>query len=209
MLPQKSGDPLNSLIEFIKRAIAAEVDLFQIRERDLSARDLLYVSDAAAKLATGTNTRILVNDRADIAACAGVGVHLRTASLRPEVVRQTLGSGLLVGASTHSIEEATAAELGGVDFVVLGPIFETESKRVYGPPIGSGALKRVASRLRIPVLALGGIREDNIGEALDAGAAGIAGISIFARSEGLERLVRTIKNISGSGSAANVDQAPR
>ena len=77
------------------------------------------------------------------------------------------------------------------------PIFQTESKNLYGPPLGPEAFGSVASRLRIPVLALGGIQEDNFREALDAGAAGIAGISIFARSENLERLVRTIK--SGSG----------
>jgi thiamine-phosphate pyrophosphorylase len=199
MLPQQSGNHLNALIEFIKRAIDAGVDLLQIRERDLPARDLLSLADTAAKTALGSNTRVLVNDRADVAACAGVGVHLRTTSLSPEALREGFGSQLLAGASTHSLEEAEAAERGGVSFVVFGPVFETASKLRYGRPVGTEALGMVASRLKIPVLALGGISEDNFGAALDAGAAGIAGISIFARSQNLEQLMQKIKGGSGPG----------
>ena len=199
MLPQQSGNHLNALIEFIKRAIDAGVDLLQIRERDLPARDLLLLTDTAAKTALGSNTRVLVNDRADVAACAGVGVHLRTTSMSPEVIREGFGPTLLAGASTHSLDEAEAAERGGVSFVVFGPVFETESKLQYGRPVGPEALAMVTSRLKIPVLALGGIREDNLGAVLDAGASGIAGISIFARSQNLERLVQTIKGGSAHG----------
>jgi thiamine-phosphate pyrophosphorylase len=196
MLPQPSGNQLNALIDFIKRAITAGVDLLQIRERDLPARDLLSLADTAARIALGSRTRVLVNDRADIAACAGVGVHLRTTSLSPEAVGKSFGPTLLAGASTHSVEEAEAAEQGGAAFVVFGPVFQTASKLSYGRPLGLEALGAVASRLRIPVLALGGIQEDNLRQALDRGAAGIAGISIFARSQNLDRLVQTIKSSS-------------
>ena len=200
--PLTSSDQLSALTELISRAVDAEVDLLQIRERDLSARDVLSLVDFAAGIAKGSNTRILVNDRADIAACAGVGVHLTTRSLNPRDIREAFGreafgSELLMGASTHSLEEAENAALGGVDFVVFGPIFETESKREFGPPLGLEALARVTSRLRIPVLALGGINGQNFRKVLEARAAGIAGISIFSEAGNLKRLVKEIKDSAG------------
>ena len=193
----KSRDQLSALIESISRAVDAEVDLLQIREGDLSARDVLALADVAAEIASGSSTRILVNDRADVAACAGVGVHLTTRSLNPCDIRAACGSELLMGASTHSLEEAESAALGGVDFVVFGPIFETESKLKYGPPVGLDALGKVSCRLRIPVLALGGINVRNFRKALEAGAAGVAGISIFSEAGDLKRLVMEIKNSAG------------
>ena len=197
MLPLRNSAPLSALTEIISRAVDAEVDLLQIRERDLSACDVLALADLAAGIASGSNTRILVNDRADVAACACVGVHLTTRSLNPRVVREAFGSELLIGASTHSMEEVQDAALGGIDFVVFGPIFETESKLQYGPPIGLEALGRVQSRVQIPVLALGGINEQNFRQALEAGAAGIAGISIFSEAGDLKRLVKAIRNNPG------------
>ena len=197
MLPPGNSAQLSDLTELISRAVDAEVDLLQIRERDLSVRHVLELADLAAGIAGGSNTRILVNDRADVAACAGVGVHLTTRSLNPRVVREAFGSELLIGASTQSPEEVQNAALGGVDFVVFGPVFETESKIKYGPPVGLEALGRVTSRVRIPVLALGGINEQNFGQALDAGAAGIAGISIFTEAVDLKHLVTAIRNSSG------------
>ena len=202
MLPPKSRDQTSAQTELISRAVDAEVDLLQIRERDLSAREVLALADVAAKIANGSNTRILVNDRADVALCAGVGVHLTTRSLNPLNIleafgREAFGSELLIGASTHSLEEAENAELGGVDFVVFGPIFETESKLKYGTPVGPDALGRVTSRLKIPVLALGGINMQNFRKALEAGAAGIAGISIFSEASDLNRLMKEIRMSAG------------
>ena len=144
ILPLRNNDQLSALTELISRAVDAEVDLLQIRERDLYACEVLALADFAAGIARGSNTRILVNDRADVAASAGVGVHLTTRSLNPRVVREAFGSELLIGASTHSLEEAQNAALGGADFVVFGPIFETAGKLEYGPPVGLEALRVVA-----------------------------------------------------------------
>jgi thiamine-phosphate pyrophosphorylase len=197
MLPLRNSAQTSALTELISRAVDAEVDLLQIREPELSVRDVLALADFAAGIARGSNTRILVNDRADIASSAGAGVHLTTRSLNARVVREAFGSDFLIGASTHSLEEAQNAARGGVDFVVFGPIFETESKLEYGPPVGLEALGRVTSVFQIPVLALGGINEQNFRQALEAGAAGIAGISIFSEARDLQRLVKTIKSSTG------------
>ena len=181
------------MIEFLKRALDAGVDMIQLRERDLSARALLELADRVAPMARDERAMLLVNDRADVAACAGAGVHLTTRSLTPDVVRRAFGQALLLGASTHNLAEAEAAEAAGANFIVFGPVFETASKKIYGPPVGLKALASVTRRVRIPVLALGGIQPNNFRRALDAGAAGIAAISMFVEAEDLPTLVNEIK----------------
>lgn len=167
--------------------------MVQIRERGLPARDVFIITEAIAESARRKSARLLVNDRADIAASAGAGVHLTTRSLTVEVVRGSFGPDMLVAVSTHTFEEARAAQQGGADFVVFGPVFETVSKKDYGEPVGLEALHQVATRLTIPVVALGGITLSNFREALDAGAAGVAGISMFTEAQDLSSLVAAIK----------------
>src|SRR5438094_10542677 len=126
-----------SILTQVLSAVAAGIDLIQIREKNLSARVLFELCEQAVGLTAGTSTRLLVNDRADIAAGAGAhGVHLTTRSLEPKIVRRTFGNGFLIGASTHSLAEATNARGGGADFIVFGPVFPTASKAGYGSPLG-------------------------------------------------------------------------
>lgn len=167
--------------------------MIQLRERDLSAGALLELADTVAPLARQHHAALLINDRMDIAACAGVGVHLTTRSLTPDVVRRAFGQGILIGASTHNLSEAEVAEAAGANFIVCGPVFETASKKIYGPPVGLKVLEIVTRRVRIPVLALGGINRQNFRTALDAGAAGIAAISLFAAAEDLPAVINEIK----------------
>lgn len=174
------------------------MDMVQVRERDLPARDVFIVTEAISRAALEEKACALVNDRADVAACAGAGVHLTTRSLSVEVVRAAFSSDLVVGVSTHTFDEAKAAQEGGADFVVFGPVFETKSKRDYGEPVGLEALRRVARGLGIPVLALGGINASNFRGALDCGAAGVAGISMFTETPDLPTLVATIKEYGKS-----------
>ena len=167
--------------------------MIQIRERDLTARELFSLAEHVAAALSDANAKLLINDRADIAACVGCGVHLTTRSLTASVVREAFGSEMLVGASTHNIDEAREAESGRADFIVFGPVFETESKKAYGPPVGLESLRAVADKSRIPVLALGGVSAANFQDALHAGAAGVAAISLFTEAEDLEATVRRIK----------------
>jgi len=114
-----------------------------------------------------------------------------------DVVRKTFGPYLLIGVSTHTLEEASTAERGGADFIVFGPVFETAAKRVYGEPVGLEALRAVTACVSVPVLALGGISLSNYRRALDSGAAGVAGISIFTGARDLVSLVNALKGRNG------------
>ena len=183
-----------SLATFLRSAAAAGVDMIQIRERDLPGGELFKLTKTVFESAEPYGAEVFVNDRADIAAAVpGVGVHLTTRSIPAAAVRAAFGERLKIGVSTHSLQEAMTAESSGADFVVFGPLFETESKKQYGPAVGIAALREVVSRVRIPVLALGGINMSNFNEALGAGAAGIAGISIFADAGDIAAVVRRIK----------------
>ncbi|MGD0922638.1 MAG: thiamine phosphate synthase [Terriglobia bacterium] len=182
------------LLPLIQEAIRAGLDLVQIREKDLATRELLELVKGAVDAARGTSTRIVVNDRLDVALAAGAaGVHLGTQSLPARVVRQQVPKDFLVGVSCHTLEEALSAQSAGADYVVFGPIFETPSKLPYGPPLGLGKLREVTMRVKTPVLALGGITVERVRSCLEAGAAGIAGISIFQNCESLERRAQELR----------------
>src|SRR5438552_8416026 len=151
------------LIGQFSAAITAGIQLIQIREKRLTARVLFELTSRAVSITQGTATRVLVNDRADVAAGAGAdGVHLTTRSLEANVIRQTFGEDFVIGASTHSLVEATAARDCGADFAVFGPVFETATKANYGSPLGIAALAEVCQALKpFPLLALGGVSTEN------------------------------------------------
>lgn len=177
--------------------MSAGIDLVQIREKKLSAGVLYELSESAARLTRGSSTKLLINDRSDIAAAAGAdGVHLTAHSLPAEVVRRTLGDDFLIGVSTHAVQEGGVARNSGADFVVFGPVFETTSKSEYGPPQGLSNLEKVCLELApFPVLALGGLTIENVTDCLDAGAQGVAGIGMFGDPD---RLVEVVNNIRES-----------
>jgi thiamine-phosphate pyrophosphorylase len=166
--------------------LAAGIELMQIRERDLSARQLADLTRKVLRLPNPHGAKILVNDRADVAiACGAHGVHLRDGSVLPDVFAR---SGFLVSVACHSIADAQktrGADFGvdfGVDFILLAPIFSPlskVSKPDSRPALGVTAITELAAATRAPVLALGGITAGNARLCMEAGAAGVAGISYF------------------------------
>ncbi len=194
-----SADPTAGVHARIRAAVSAGVDWVQIREKDQPARELLSLVRAALTIAAGqpdaNRARVIVNDRLDVAIAAGAdGVHLGGESIpAAEVVRWCRGghapAGFLIGVSCHSIEQARAAEGAGADYVFFGPVFDTPAKRVFGAPQGIAKLGEACRAVRIPVIAIGGVNEENGEECLRAGAAGIAAIRLFqeARDPGVLR----------------------
>lgn len=165
------------------------MDFVQIREKHLCDRELFLLTRAAVEAAAGTCCRIVVNGRADIALAARAhGVHLPAAGLRVSDVKQWLPGGFLVGVSTHSAGEASRAGAAGADYVLLGPVFRTESKVRYGPPLGQACLRRACRVTDVPVFALGGIRPEFVPLVLKEGAAGVAGISLFQDDSQFQKL---------------------
>jgi thiamine-phosphate pyrophosphorylase len=178
----------------VRAAARAGVPLVQLREKNLSARVLYELAARAAEVTRGTGTRLLVNDRADIARAAGAdGVHLTARSLGASVVRRAFGEDFLIGVSAHSLEEARAARDGGANFALFGPAFDTPSKRAYGPPLGLERLAEAARALApFPVLAVGGVTRANFARTLASGARGVAAIRLFADAESLPEVVREL-----------------
>lgn len=182
----------DDLLSRIERAATAGVDWIQIREKDLPANELLEVTRSAIAIAqtkAGARLRVpprvLVNDRLDVALAAGAaGVHLGGGSIPvgkvvPWVRAGNAPADFLVGASCHDIHDAIEAERAGADYIFFGPVHETPSKMGFGAPQGHDKLAEVCRRIRIPVLAIGGIDEENAAACARAGAAGIAAIRLF------------------------------
>ena len=185
----------SQLLTLINTAVAAQVPLIQIREKALTTRVLYELTRRAVETAHGSSTRVLVNDRFDVALGAGAdGVQLTTHSISARVVRRATSSRFGISVSTHSVHEAQAARSGDADLVVFGPVFETESKRGFGPPQGLSKLADIAAAVDgVPVIAIGGIAIENVRDCLRHGAAGIAAIRLLNDSNSLPATVAAIR----------------
>jgi len=192
----------------IATAAAAGVDWLQIREKDLSARACGLLTRKALQLAARSPaghsrpTRVLVNDRLDVALSEHAGgVHLGETSLPlPEAKRlvqaRAQRQDFLIGISCHSLEAARSAGSGGADYLFFGPIFPTPSKAEFGAPHGLERLGEVCRAVSIPVLAIGGITLANASACLAAGASGIAAIRLFQEARDMTSLVQSLRKLT-------------
>jgi thiamine-phosphate pyrophosphorylase len=181
---RRAVPPGRTLLEAIQNAAGAGVDWIQLREKDLETRPLSGLVRDAINAARGTNAKILINDRLDVALAEGAaGIHLGEMSLPVEVLaewRRSAGRAeFQIGVSCHSTDAAIAAERGGADYIFFGPVFGTPSKAGFGPPQGIERLRKACASVKIPVLAIGGVNLENAASCVAAGAAGIAAIRLF------------------------------
>ncbi len=162
----------------VEEALKAGVRAVQLREKDLPTSVLLDMAYRMKELTAKYSAKLFVNDRADVAMCVNAdGVHLGQASIPVYAARKVVGYNMMIGVSTHNLDEASIAEKEGADFITLGPVYHTPSKLKYGEPVGTEELKKVSKKISIPVFAIGGIKFDNARDVINAGADGIAVIS--------------------------------
>ncbi len=181
------------LPDAVRQALQGGVRAIQLREKDLSVRDLLELAWELRTITREFRAKLFINDRVDVAAAVEAdGVHLGQKSMPPEPVRRIVGDKMLIGVSTHSVAEAKAAEAGGADFLTFGPVFFTQSKTEFGAPVGLDALKNVINEVSLPVYALGGVKSGNVQQVLGFGAYGISLISDIFAAEDIKQAAESV-----------------
>jgi thiamine-phosphate pyrophosphorylase len=195
------------ILQSVQVALAAGIDWVQVREKDLPGRQLLALARRMVRLtqqqATETErpARIIINDRLDVALAAGAhGVHLgRESAPAREVVRWCRSGNapdkFVIGVSCHSVEEAREAANAKADYIFFGPVFETPSKQAFGAPQGIEMLAEVCRGVRMPVIAIGGVNQENATDCIRAGAAGIAAIRIFQESRDAKAISERVASV--------------
>ena len=190
------ADAVDRLVELVEAAVGAGIDLVQIRERDLDARALASLVKRCVAAAGATRSKILVNDRADVAAATGAGgVHLRGDSIGVSAARTLLGESAVIGRSVHSSREASLASEAGADYLIFGTLFQTPSKDTGHPLATLDQLREAChAAAGVPVLAIGGITLERVPDLVRCGAAGIAGVGMFLPPAGMsaERHLHTV-----------------
>jgi thiamine-phosphate pyrophosphorylase len=178
LVTDRTRVPDGDLIGVVTACLDAGLPAVQVREKDLGAGDLAALCRRLAPIARARGATLAVNDRLDVALAAGADAVQRTSSsLTVADMRAVGGDRLRIGASVHSVDEAIEAERAGADWVVFGPVYDTPSKRRYGAPKGLRSLQETAAAVTVPVIAIGGIGPERVGEVIGAGARGIAVIS--------------------------------
>jgi len=182
------------LLEFARQLTSGGATLIQYRNKQGRARQIL--SDARnLRLASVDNVRWIMNDRADLCIAAGFdGVHIGQDDLSPESTRRVVKEGKWVGVSSHSVEQAIAADATTADYIAIGPIFVTKSKEQPDPLVGLEGLKKVRAATRKPLVAIGGITLANCRSVVDAGADSVAVISALSTSpaKSVEDFIRVL-----------------
>ena len=168
-----------TLLDVAREAVAGRVDIIQIRERDLETAELAELVEAIVAVARGSATRVVVNDRLDVAlACGADGVHLRADSIPPAQARSITPHGFVIGRSVHGLQEAVE-HAAAVDYLIAGTVFPTSSKPSADRLLGASGLREIVQAVAVPVLAIGGVTLDRVSEIASVGAAGFAGIGLF------------------------------
>ena len=186
-----------SLTNILRDLLKGGAQLVQLRAKELTSSEFFSAAKEACRIAHEAGAIFIVNDRADIAlACRADGVHLGQEDLPPAAARKILGKDKLIGVSTHNLAQAKEAERDGADYIGFGPIFGTTSKDTGYSPRGLEMLREVRKAVKIPIVAIGGITEKNVGKVWKAGADSAAIISDLMGAEDTTAKVRKILALS-------------
>ncbi len=197
---QTRGRPLEAVLDAALQGGARAV---QLREKDLSDRELYELARRLLPLVQSRDAALLVNDRIDLALALPLdGVHLARTSLPPTEARRLLGPRRLIGVSCHTPQEANEAKGGDADFIVFGPLFSTPSKSAYGPPVGLDQLREIRRQFPRAILGIGGITAANAAEVISSGAEGVAAMSAVMAAddpaEAAHRLLAVTRSALGA-----------
>jgi thiamine-phosphate pyrophosphorylase len=194
---QTNGRPL---IDVVESALHGGLRAVQLRERDLTTRELLALAEALRTRTDRYGAALLINDRIDVAlACGADGVHLPADSFAINEARALLGAQRVIGVSTHAPHEVAAAAAAGADFVVFGPIYDTPSKRPYGKPLGVDALAAARAAAALPLFAIGGIDAARAREVVGHGADGVAVIRAVLAADDARHAARELVDAAEAG----------
>ena len=196
LVTDRSQTEERDLLWVLEQALDGGVQAVQLREKDLDGKQLFLLAEKVRALCARYQAVLLINDRIDVARAVDAdGVQLGNASLPIETARELLGADRMIGASTHSLEEARRAERSGADFVLFGPVYFTPTKAAYGAPQGLAALKKIVENITLPVYAIGGIKSDNVGAVMGTGVRGVALISAVMAAPDPKLAAGTIKKL--------------
>jgi thiamine-phosphate pyrophosphorylase len=181
------------LLWVLEQALDGGIKAIQLREKDLTGRELFLLAERSHKLCQEYHAALFINDRVDVAlAVDAAGVQLGKASVPVATARALLGPQKMIGASTHSLQEAKQAEEHGADFVLFGPVYFTASKAPYGAPQGLTALKAIVDNISLPVYAIGGINPQNLESTRKIGVQGVALISAIVSARNPKAVTETM-----------------
>lgn len=181
------------ILRLIEQAVDSGVTLVQLRAKELPTRDFLELALKIAKFLKLKNIPLFINDRIDIAlACGAQGVHIGQEDLPLSYARKILGKKMRIGISVNTVKEAEEAEKGGADYLGVGPVYYTPSKRDLKAILGPSGLKVIREKVKIPILAIGGINAENARETMDCGVDGIAVISALMGAKDISQATRTL-----------------
>jgi thiamine-phosphate pyrophosphorylase len=182
--------------EIAQRAIDGGADVIQLRDKVCGCRELIRIGRTLREITKKSGTLFIINDRLDVAlACGADGVHLGQDDICAVVARQLAPPGFIIGISVGTVEEAVRAEQDGADYIALSPVFPTASKNNAGPGHGLDVLQKIRQKVSLPVIAIGGINQDNVREVIVAGADGVAVISGVVGSPDITCAARELKNL--------------
>jgi len=186
-----------SLIETVEAAIRGGATVIQYREKEATTRRMIEEAKLLRALCKAKGIPFIVNDRVDVALAVDAdGVHLRDDDMPVEIARRILGPNKIIGASADTVEKAILYASQGADYLGVGSVYATSTKPDAGPPIGIEGLKRIIRAVSIPVVAIGGINEDNVAQVIEAGAAGVAVVSaVMAAPDPFQACVRLRERI--------------